>query len=261
MHVVLHYLPLDLSGLQYADLHSRNISFQIPSLDSWTVEQIYKLFKEPRMKSVSRLDDQPLGSEVPPYTVEAAWPWNPRIEGLSDQVKIIDFGEAFFSEEEERKESNVPMLLQPPESLFHEGIGLPADIWALACTIFEVFGKRSLFEGFMPDPDAVILEMISTLGMLPDRWWSKWRNRSLYLLDDGTRKANSISSPFDEPRPLALRVQKMRLNCNEQFVEDSEQLTAEGAAGLHKVLASLLRYEESERATAEEVVNLIQRLL
>ena len=242
------------------DLHSRNISFQIPSLDSWTVEQIYKRFKEPRINSVSRIDDQPLGPEVPPYTVEPTWLWNPRIEGLLDQVKIIDFGEAFFSEDE-GKESHVPMLLQPPESLFQEGIGLPADIWALACTIFEIFGKRSLFEGFMPDPDSVILEMISTLEMLPDRWWSKWRNRSLYMLEDGTRKADSITSPSGEPRPLALRVKKMRLNRNEQLAEASEQLNAEDSAGLHKLLASMLRYEPSERATAEEVVKSTQRLL
>ena len=119
---------------------------------------------------ISRLDDQPLSQEVPPYTVEPAYFWSSHQATLEKRIKIIDFGEASFSNEE-RKKLHTPMPFRAPEPFFDEGVGLPSDIWALACTIFDIFGKRSLFEAFIPDKDSMILEMNSTLGMLPDRWW------------------------------------------------------------------------------------------
>jgi len=244
------------------DLHDRNISFQLPNLDSWTPQQIYELFDEPSTNTVSRTDGQPLGPEAPPYAVEPACLRNPGGETGPKQIKIIDFGEASFSKEQ-RRELNTPILLQPPELFFDENIGLQADIWALACTIFDVFGKRGLFEAFMPNSDSVLFEMISALGKLPDRWWKKWGNRSQYFFSDGTLKTEDKIFFQDEPRPLAQRVEHMRLNLGGRMKKIPEQLNAEDSASLQKLLASMLKYEPSERATAEEVVNSewIQRLL
>ncbi len=234
------------------DLHSKNIAFQLPNLDFWAIEQIHEHFGKPNINMVGRLDDQPLGPEVPPYTVEPAYFWSAEKEGPKQQIKIIDFGEATLSTEE-RKKLRTPMLLQPPESFFGESVELSADIWAFACTVFDIFGKRSLFEAFMPDKDSVLLEMISTLGMLPDRWWRKWDNRSQYFFTDGTQNTTTMTQT-QEPRPLALRIEQMRLGQGGQLGEAPEQLNAEDLAGLQKLLTSMLRYEPVERATTEEVV-------
>jgi serine/threonine protein kinase len=60
------------------------------------------------------------------------------------------------------------MLYRSPEALFvkEEGtpISLAADVWALACVVFEFFAKRTLFECFVPDADDVFTENISLLG-------------------------------------------------------------------------------------------------
>jgi serine/threonine-protein kinase SRPK3 len=141
------------------------------------------------MDTISSLDDQPLGPEVPPYTVEPAYFQNPGYETLEKQIKIIEFGEASFSNEE-RKTLHMPMPLRAPDSFFNERIGLPADIWALVCTIFDIFGERSLFDTFMPDRDSVLLEMVSTLGLLPNRWWVKWEIRSRYFSSGGAPNTN-----------------------------------------------------------------------
>lgn len=211
---------------------------------------------------ISRLDDQPLGPEVPPYTVEPAYFWGSGEEGLAKQIKIIDFGEASFSTDE-RKKLHTPKLLQPPEAFFGENIGLPADIWTFACTIFDIFGTRPLFGAFMADKDSVLIEMISALGMLPDRWWRQWDSRHYYFRSDGAWNTDIIAPTHQEPRPLALRIQRMRLGNGTQSEQAPDQLTAEDSAGLQKLLASALRYQPSERATAEEVVesSWIQQLL
>ena len=244
------------------DLHSKNIAFELPNSNSWTVEQIHTRFGEPIIHTVSRLDGQPPGPEVPPYTVEPAYPWTPGEEGLKKGIKIIDYGEASFSSEE-RTKLHTPMLLQPPESFFNESIGLPADIWAFGCAIFDIFGKRSLFEAFMPAKNSVLSELVSTLGILPQRWWDKWAGRSHHFLRDGA--PNTISTTHYPPvlKRLALRVQQMRLGRGEQLNSAHEQLNAEDSVGLQKLLAASLRYEPSERATAKEVVESewVQQLL
>ena len=108
-----------------------HVSFQLPGIDSWTIEQIYERFDEPRTAWILRLDDQPLDLEVPPYTVESAY-FSPDRKRPMKKIKIIDFGEASFSSEA-RVKSNTKWRLRPPETM---SIGLPADIWFLACIVF-----------------------------------------------------------------------------------------------------------------------------
>lgn len=211
-----------------------------------------------------RLDDQPLGPEAPSYTVEPGYLGSRCEEGLMKKIKIIDFGEASFAKEPRRK-LNTPILLQAPEALFDESIGLPADIWALGCTIFEIFGKTSLFVNtdcyFRPSKHDALFEMVDTLGMLPDRWWKEWEIGHHYYSSDGTRTPHA--SYLGKPRSLPERVSHMRLNLYGRTGEDNEPMNREDAIGLMKLLMSILEYEPSKRATAEEVVNSewIQRLL
>lgn len=42
---------------------------------------------------------------------------------------------------------------------------------ALGCALYEALGERPLLDGFMLDQDRLILEMVSNLGHLPERWW------------------------------------------------------------------------------------------
>lgn len=254
------------------DLHGMNIAFKLPNMDVWPIERIYEHFAEPRTETVSRHDHQPLGPEVPPYTVEPGYflspdkrglrkQINPDKTGLKKQIKIMDFGEASFSNEQ-RVKLYTPISLRAPEAYFSESIGFPADVWAFACTIFDIFGKRPLFESFMRHKDNILVDMVSTLGMLPDRWWRNWEVRKYYLLDDGSLNPHTMVLG-KEIKPLALRIQTMRHSREGQLVEGSGQLNAEDLAGLQSLLASSLRYEPSERLTVEEIVKSewIQHLL
>ena len=245
------------------DIHTKNIASHIPNLDSWTVEQIYECLGKPSKATILRLDNQPLGPEAPPYSVEPACFWSLGEETLTKQIRIIDFGEASFSSED-RKKLHTPMPFRAPESFFGENVGTPADIWAFACTIFDLFGKAALFEAFMPDKDRIIAEMVSTLGPLPERWWEKWENRGIYFSRDGARRMDSVMYDFQEPKPLALRIREIRPDGGggdgghgEDHSEGAttEHLSNEDLAGLQRLLATTLKYCPAERATAEDVVN------
>ena len=236
--------------------------FTLPNLDSWTIEQIYDSFGKPTKNVVSRLDDQPLGPEVPPYTVEPAYFWSPDKEALRTRIKIIDFGEASFSNER-RKHLHTPMSLRAPESFFGEEIGLPIDIWAFACTVFDVFGRIPLFEAFRPNKDNILFAMVEILGKFPNRWWEKWENRGYYLFPDGTRNTDIVTRYLPEAKPLGLCIHEIRLNRKRKLEETAQDLSAEDLAGLKRLLAPMLTYEPSERATIEDclTLNWVQQLL
>ena len=149
-----------------SDMHTHNVASQIPNIDYWTEEKIYETFGEPEKSQISRCDNEPLCPEAPPYAVRPAYFWSLGDENLTKQLKILDFGEASFSQDE-RKRLNTPMPFRPPESFFGEPLGPPADVWAFGCTVFNIFANCQLFDGFMPSKVTILVEMVDSLGALP----------------------------------------------------------------------------------------------
>jgi serine/threonine-protein kinase SRPK3 len=239
-----------------SDLHTNNILFQIPNFDSWTENQLYKNFGEPVREPNRRLDGCPLGPEVPTYSlypvdmVVAA----DKIEDDNIRIKISDFGEAYFTNRLAPKTLHTPMLLQPPEAFFKEDVGASADVWTLACTLFEILGDCSLFEAFIPNVDDTFAEMVSTLGPLPKRWWSQWQKRPAYFLEDGSWNPEFSGILDPVTRPLEQRLASMGRGDGGQRTDDRFEFSAAEMASLEELLRSMLKYEPSERISAAEVM-------
>lgn len=220
----------------------------MPNFNSWTVDEIYKKFGEPVQVPNRRLDNGSLGPEVPSYSIFPADMVVPADQVQDGRIRISDFGEAFLTNPP--KTLHTPTLLLPPETLFLENLGPPADIWTLACTLFEILGERALFEAFIPNKDDLIAEMVSTLGKLPRRWWDRWQKRSDYFLEDGSWNPDfkGIMSPVT--RPLRKRLWDMgRSQGQEQCDFSSEEL-----ASLENLLMKMLTYEPCDRMTAVEAM-------
>ena len=227
---------------------------QIPNIDSWTAEEFYQNFGEPEKSWISRCDDKPLGLETPPYAVPPAYFWSIGEENLTKQIKIIDFGEASFSQDE-RKELHTPMPFRAPESFFGESIGPAADIWAFGCTVFDIFADLHLFDDFRLSKDILLVKMVGSLGILPPQWWEKWESRSLYFSSDGALKNGITAYDLGSPKPLALRIQEKRSG-GDQSEGALRPFKPHEILNLQQLLAASLNYLPSKRPTADYISKL-----
>lgn len=203
------------------------------------------------MLPIQRLDKQPVGPEAPRYCVPPAIIVTSAEEVVDAEVIVADFGESFICHGDTTRTDvtlRTPVLLLPPESIFEEGLGKSIDAWTAGLTIYEILGERPLFEGFVPDGDHALAEMISTLGPLPDRWWTKWSTKGEFFLDDGTWKQDTTRCHAPYSRPLSERLRIM--GRGEGGEEGGEGFSSRELTALEAFLGSLLTYEPSERITA-----------
>ena len=98
-----------------------------------------------------------------------------------------NFGQAFLWDDKPMKtQLNTPCIYTAPwpEIIFHNHISPAVDVWALA--VLEPYGGSLLFTSYNGIKKEVLREMVLTLGELPDRWWTKWEDKSEYFDENGT---------------------------------------------------------------------------
>lgn len=173
-----------------------------------------------------------------------------------DKIILSDFGESFNPHEALRFSSRTLPLLQPPEARFSdEPLSFASDVWTLACTTWELFGQRPLFEAFFPSTDRVTAEQVEVLGILPLEWWGKWNRRFEWFNEDDELDLKSeISRRHDGER----RTWDQRFNycIQEPRAEaDLETVTVEERRAFEAMLRSMLIFLPKERATAQQVLH------
>lgn len=231
------------------DLHPRNILFALPQIDSMFVEEIYKNFNRPQETKVCRVDGGPLGLGVPSHTVVPASVVIPCHKVQDPRIRISDFGGAcLMTDKSVKADLQTPVLYLPPEAILAtKSVGFPADIWTLACSIYEIMGDTTLFSGFYPDKDDIVAEMISCLGLLPHDWWKIWGARGEFFEEDGSWRAEMDRAHDSKSRPLSQRIREMGR-------ENDCEFSTEEAKYLEQMLETMLQYKPEDRATIEDVV-------
>lgn len=149
--------------------------FRLPtSINELSSEELYQKYGQPHIEPLIRLDGKPLSDGVPTHGVMPIWLGKEsELVALSEaKIFITDFGESFLPSITQRHYSNTPGILAPPETYFlpYKPLSFPTDVWTLACTLWDIIGQRSLFEGFNPSRDWMIKEHVDTLGKLPYDW-------------------------------------------------------------------------------------------
>lgn len=196
------------------------------------------------------MDQSRTGPEAPNYCVPPGMIFQSCEEVQDPRIIISDFGEAFF-ENYEHKDLRTPILLLPPEFIFNEPLSKAADVWTLAHTLYEILGERPLFEGFMPDEDHVVAEMISTLGNLPERWWNRWERRPDFFHEDRSWNEDTSRAHAPYSRPLVERLSIMGRGQDPATCEFS----MEEMSCLENLLRSMLAFEPSTRTTTKMTIS------
>jgi hypothetical protein len=113
-------------------------------MDALSPIQLYEQCGQPHTEPVERLDQRSLPDGLPSHAVVPVWlgKESDRVSLSEAQIIVTDYGESFAPATTRRDYSHAPALLVPPEVHFEpqEPLSFPADIWTLACTIWEIIG-------------------------------------------------------------------------------------------------------------------------
>lgn len=251
---ILTSCELSDKRLHHIDFRPANILLRVAGLDCLNDEEVYRLLGEPEKDPVILVNGGSPGPEAPGYIVRAANLAHLKPEMLTGDVCLIDFGESYRMAEPP-EDLGIPTAYCSPELLLEHKPGTPSDLWALACTIFEIVSGRKLFPDMFRDGEDVILQWVQLFGRMPDQWWNAWDAREVYFDEEGKPLVRDDGSS-----------QVKRFTLEERLAEG---LTVEDAMSgatrtleipegerslLSNMLSDLLRYNVEERSGIEEVL-------
>ncbi|KAF4959140.1 hypothetical protein FGADI_1880 [Fusarium gaditjirri] len=223
------------------------------SLNNLSIGQLYAKFGAPKLEPIARLDGsvEPLPSGVPSHAVLPVWLGLPSDDISLYDAKLLlsDFGVAFRPANKTRCESNVPLVVRPPESYFEPTMPLTfeSDIWSLSCLIFELFAHRSLIDGIIAPQDDIIAQQVHLQGIPPPEWWDKWNKRSKWFDDKGQALSNDRDI-WSWDRRFRQWIQEPRKS------EGMESFGSEEAAALLDLLKRMLAWKPENRPQAHQLL-------
>ncbi|KAK7710315.1 hypothetical protein SLS64_005900 [Diaporthe eres] len=251
-------------GVVHGDLHTGNVLLRFAPEDNihaLSQPAFCERFGEPYQEPVTRIDGGGIGDGVPTHGVAPAFlGCRPQEVTLAESaILLTDFGESYMPSAPgpQRTYCHAPLRVTPPEAHFATGeLGFPADIWALACVIWEVVGgSGSLFgSGFFPSNDTLRQDWVHVLGRLPDEWWDAWDGefrRDLFTEDGAVRDDRPnyfISCGAGLEGRFELLVQEPRRE------EEMQEFLDEEKAALLEMLRGMLAYKPADRMDAQDVL-------
>ncbi|KAG6864085.1 hypothetical protein C0991_000262, partial [Blastosporella zonata] len=183
-----------------------------------------------------------------------------------ENILLIDFGQSFRGPQppEGYHPATAPHY-QPPESRFDGRINMSSDIWALACTIFQIRAGFPLFESFFGTDDDVLKEMVATLGKLPETWWHLFENRHLWFDEDGNPKPQELQETLVLVEKTSIKQKLVGIGSQDVPPEngtDGPMIERTGTRLgdieielLGDLLGKMLRYRPEDRISIREVAS------
>ncbi|KAH8650804.1 kinase-like domain-containing protein, partial [Tricladium varicosporioides] len=238
------------------DFRPSNILLRLMGFDELTEGELIKQFGEPNKEPLLTVSGKSPGPSGPEYLVESLSLDQLDARFISDKISIIDFGES-YDMHSLPQDLGITASFRSPELLFDNTIGVGCDLWALACTVFEVRTRSPLFENFMDDDDEVIMQMVPLLGKLPEPWWSSWKARGRWYEEDGTPLVNpETGKPYVLMDTLEELLSSPSVNDPEGKKTEAGGFVVptEESKILENLLMGILKYNPNERLSVKAVL-------
>ena len=168
----------------------------------------------------------------------------------SNSVKICDFN---FSTLDDGSISGKSYTLQyrPLESLLST-YNNKSDIWALGCTMWELFAFKPLFEINRQNQETDVNEYIihavtSKLGSPSDKLIKKYNLESYVKYFDMNKNLNSFNGELNNKFSIDLMN-----NCNHMYFDTN---TNNNLTELNSLIIKMLSYDVCDRPSASEILN------
>ncbi|KAF2628840.1 kinase-like protein [Macroventuria anomochaeta] len=223
-------------GIGHADLHTRNLAFTVPSIHALQEEDLFQKLGKPVTGFVQRTDRKPLEPSMPRYLVKPS-SYSTNYNFSLDAVKIVDFGQSFWSADPP-KTFHTPLPLRAPEIIFRDRVDWRVDLWSMGCMLFELVVGQPLFDSVMTTPTILVRQMLEMASdELPERWQAKWR-------------VMEAASPGEES------VYSLQAWLEEMYFdgERSEDLSREDILRVGALIRSMLRFEPCARASSKDIL-------
>ncbi|POR38086.1 Uncharacterized protein TPAR_01723 [Tolypocladium paradoxum] len=156
----------------HGDLTLSNVVFELPDIQSMSPARVSQLLGPIKAKNL-RLPNGSFSPHAPKQLIQT-----PDYSGLDysllTQVRIIDFGQAFFADDPPPS-LGVPIDFFPPELCFGYLPSTKSDVWDLACVLFQIHTGAFLFPTFFQIFEILIGTMVGYLGPIPQHWKGRFK--------------------------------------------------------------------------------------
>lgn len=241
-----------------------------PRVLEWSDTEVYLHLGHPETEEVRTRDGQPPGLHVPAVLVAPIQ--NSKISDaslLQEKITICDFGQSYLAASPPPSyEPGTLLNYQSPEGRFEGHVGFEADIWSLACAIFEIRAGCPLFEPILGSDVDMLRQMIETLGRLPDPWWGTFEHRSLWFEEDGQPKTEQEQERVGvllTAHATSIRTKLLGIGVQDAlpfgYDDDGPMMEKHGmrlpdveVELLTDLLGKMLRYRPEERISIQDVI-------
>eukprot|EP00252_Welwitschia_mirabilis_P008504 TRINITY_DN2039_c0_g1_i2.p1 TRINITY_DN2039_c0_g1~~TRINITY_DN2039_c0_g1_i2.p1 ORF type:complete len:332 (+),score=39.21 TRINITY_DN2039_c0_g1_i2:776-1771(+) len=161
----------------------------------------------------------------------------------SAAIKVIDFGSAIFDHQEHGSIISTRHY-RAPEVILGIGWSFPADIWSIGCILVELCSGETLFQTHENLEHLAMMEKV--LGPLPQNMIRKADPRAAKYFRHGMR----LNFPEGASSKESVRAVKKLARLRNIIMDHADH----SAGSLIDLLQGLLKFEPSERLTAQEAL-------
>ncbi|RAK92428.1 kinase-like protein [Aspergillus costaricaensis CBS 115574] len=223
------------SGMGHGDISGGNVAFSCSNLSNATKDELFEVLGLPEVEDLVRLDGQPLGNGLPKHIVKVA-DWENWVDEDEEDIRILDFGEAFLQGNEPKVLAQ-PGQLRVPELIFTDCFDYRVDLWRAGCMIHAfIFGSYPF--QYLGEDEVLVSQMIRFVGKLPKDWQPIWERMKMNF------KRGLKSSEEVEVSELDRRLSR----------RDPDPILTR----LASVIRQLMRFVPSSRIEASEALALLR---